>query len=50
MGLIFPAVLEILELKKFKIPAYVPAILVLVGGLMLRFIIAYAGQESRWLY
>jgi formate-dependent nitrite reductase membrane component NrfD len=50
MGLIFPAILEILELNKFKIPAYVPAILVLVGGLMLRFIIAYAGQESRWLY
>ncbi len=50
MGLIFPAILEILELKKFKIPSYVPAILVLVGGLMLRFIIAYAGQESRWLY
>ncbi len=50
MGLIFPAILEILELKKFKIPAAIPAILVLIGGLMLRFIIAYAGQESRWLY
>jgi formate-dependent nitrite reductase membrane component NrfD len=50
MGLVFPAVLEILEIRKFKIPAVVPAVLVLFGGLILRFIIAFAGQESRWLY
>jgi len=50
MGLVFPAILEFLEIKKYKIPAAVPATLVLIGGLMLRFIIAYAGQESRWLY
>jgi len=50
MGLIFPAVLETLELVKYKIPAYIPAILVLFGGIMLRFILAYAGQMSRWLY
>jgi len=50
MGLILPAVLESLELMKFKIPVYFPAILVLFGGLMLRFILAYAGQMSRWLY
>ena len=50
MGLILPAILEILELKKYKIPVFIPAGLVLIGGLMLRFIIAYAGQESRWLY
>jgi formate-dependent nitrite reductase membrane component NrfD len=50
MGLIFPAILEILEIKKYKIPVVIPALLVLAGGIMLRFIIAYAGQESRWLY
>jgi formate-dependent nitrite reductase membrane component NrfD len=50
MGLILPAVLESLELMKFKVPVYFPAILVLFGGLMLRFILAYAGQMSRWLY
>jgi len=50
MGLILPVVLESLELMKFKIPVYIPAILVLFGGLMLRFILAYAGQMSRWLY
>lgn len=50
LGLVLPAILEILELRKFKIPVFIPAGLVLIGGLMLRFIIAYAGQESRWLY
>ncbi len=50
MGLVLPAVLESLELMKYKIPVYIPAILVLFGGIMLRFILAYAGQASRWLY
>lgn len=50
LGLIIPAVLEFLELKKYKIPALIPAMLVIMGGLVFRFIIAYAGQESRWLY
>jgi formate-dependent nitrite reductase membrane component NrfD len=43
-------ILEILELRKFKIPVVIPAVLVLFGSLMLRFLIAFAGQESRWLY
>jgi len=50
LGLVLPAVLEALELRKFKIPVYFPAILVLFGGLALRFIITNAGQVSRWLY
>ena len=50
LGMIFPALLEILELRKYKVPVIIPVILVLFGSLMLRFIIAYAGQESRWLY
>jgi protein NrfD len=50
LGLILPAVLEILELRKFKVPVLIPASLVLFGSLMLRFLIAFAGQESRWLY
>jgi formate-dependent nitrite reductase membrane component NrfD len=48
--MILPSILEIMELKKFHIPAIVPAILVIFGSLMLRFIIVYAGQVSRWLY
>jgi protein NrfD len=50
VGLILPAILESLELFKFKIPYYIPPILVIFGGIMLRFILAYAGQLSRWLY
>jgi formate-dependent nitrite reductase membrane component NrfD len=50
LGLILPAVLEIMELRTFHIPAILPAILVIFGSLMLRFIIVYAGQMSRWLY
>jgi formate-dependent nitrite reductase membrane component NrfD len=50
MGLILPAILEILELRKYHIPVVIPAVLILFGSLMLRFIIVYAGQISRWLY
>ncbi len=50
IGMILPAVLEFLELRKFHIPVLIPVVFVLFGSLMLRFIIAYAGQMSRWLY
>jgi formate-dependent nitrite reductase membrane component NrfD len=50
LGMIIPSVLELMELRKFHIPAILPAILVLLGSLMLRFIIVEAGQVSRWLY
>jgi protein NrfD len=50
LGMVMPALLEMMELKKFHIPVIVPAILVIFGSLMLRFIIVYAGQVSRWLY
>jgi formate-dependent nitrite reductase membrane component NrfD len=50
IGMILPALLEILELGRFHVPALLPAILVIFGSFMLRFIIVYAGQASRWLY
>jgi formate-dependent nitrite reductase membrane component NrfD len=50
IGMIFPAILEIMELRKLHVPAVVPPLLVLFGSIMLRFIIVYAGQASRWLY
>lgn len=50
LGLIIPGLLEIMELRKMHIPAIVPALLVIFGSLMLRFIIVYAGQMSRYLY
>ena len=50
IGMILPAILEIMELRRFHIPVLIPAVLVIFGSLMLRFIIVYAGQTSRWLY
>lgn len=50
LGLVFPAVLEILELAGYKIPVFVPAALVLFGGLVFRFIMVEAGQITRYLY
>ena len=50
LGMIIPALLEIMELRRFHIPSVIPSLLVLFGSLMLRFIIVYAGQMSRWLY
>ncbi|TDN96224.1 NrfD/PsrC family molybdoenzyme membrane anchor subunit [Sunxiuqinia elliptica] len=50
LGMLVPALLEFLELRHKKIPVVLPVALVLFGSLMLRFIIAYAGQMSRWLY
>ncbi|MEA3446169.1 MAG: NrfD/PsrC family molybdoenzyme membrane anchor subunit [Bacteroidota bacterium] len=50
MGLIIPAILEILELMGKHIPVAIPAILILMGGLAFRFIMVDAGQVTRYLY
>lgn len=50
LGMLVPAVLEILELRGSKIPGIIPAFLVLLGSLMFRFIFTYAGQYSSWSY
>jgi len=50
IGLLVPAALEVLELRGYKIPIVITALLVLTGGIFLRFIIVYAGQASRYLY
>jgi formate-dependent nitrite reductase membrane component NrfD len=50
MGLLLPLTIEILELKGFHVPVLIPSVLVLAGGLVLRFIVVDAGQTSRWLY
>lgn len=50
LGLIFPAVLESLELIGYKIPVAIPAILILIGGLVFRFVMVEAGQITRYLY
>ena len=46
MGLVFPAFLEILELNHIEIPIWIPALLVLIGGLVFRYVMVYAGQFS----
>ncbi|RMD95002.1 MAG: nitrite reductase [Calditrichaeota bacterium] len=50
LGLLFPGLLEILELRGKPIPKILPASLVLFGGLLLRFIIVEAGQFSQWFF
>jgi formate-dependent nitrite reductase membrane component NrfD len=50
LGMVVPAMLEFWELKGKHIPAYIPAVLIIFGNIMLRFIIVYAGQASRYLY
>ena len=50
LGLLVPAFLEIVELKGYKVPVIVPAILVIIGGLIFRFVMIEAGQLTRYLY
>jgi len=50
IGLIIPATLETMELFGYHIPISIPAILILVGGLLFRFIMVEAGQVTRYLY
>ncbi len=50
LGLLVPAALEIMELRKIHIPVLVPVALILFGSFMLRWLITYGGQLSRYLY
>ena len=50
LGLLVPLILEAFELMGFKVPVVIPAILVLIGGLIFRILIVEAGQITRILY
>ena len=50
LGLVFPAVLESLELWGFHVPRWLPPVMILFGGLMFRFVMVEAGQITRFLY
>ncbi|WP_397445773.1 NrfD/PsrC family molybdoenzyme membrane anchor subunit [Polaribacter sp. R77954] len=50
LGLIIPGILEFIELLGFKAPVAVPALLVILGGLIFRFVMVEAGQLTRFLY
>ena len=50
LGLLIPALLEVIELIGYKVPVIVPAIMVIIGGLVFRFVMVEAGQLTRYLY
>ena len=50
LGLIVPGILEALEIKGYKVPVAIPALLILIGGLVFRFVMVEAGQITRYLY
>ncbi len=50
LGLIVPGILELIDLYNNKVPVIVPAILVIIGGLVFRFVMVEAGQLTRYLY
>lgn len=50
LGIIIPAILDLMELRGYHIPAVIPGILVIMGSLVFRFVFVFAGQVSRWLY
>lgn len=49
MGITIPLLLQFLELRHTIRHTLVPAVLVLCGGLALRFVLVFAGQASHWL-
>ncbi|MBI9033416.1 MAG: polysulfide reductase NrfD [Bacteroidales bacterium] len=49
LGLVFPAILEVLKLRGKKIHIAIPASLILLGGIIFRFIMVEAGQVSAYL-
>jgi formate-dependent nitrite reductase membrane component NrfD len=46
IGLVFPAILEIMELSGFHIPVWIPAFLILMSGMLFRFVMVWGGQAS----
>jgi formate-dependent nitrite reductase membrane component NrfD len=50
LGLLVPAILETIEVTGHKVPVVVPAVLVLIGGLIFRMVMVEAGQLTRYLY
>ncbi len=49
IGLIIPALLELFEISGRHLPTAISPILVLLGGLLLRFLMVKAGQMSTWI-
>lgn len=50
LGIVIPLVLQTLELQNRIRHTLAPAVLVILGGIALRFILVYAGQQSHWFH
>ncbi len=50
LGLLFPLGLEVMERRGIHMPVLIPSLLILIGGLIFRFIMVEAGQITRYLY
>jgi protein NrfD len=48
LGIVLPLVLQTLELQNRIRHTLAPSVLVIFGGIALRFILVYAGQQSHW--
>lgn len=48
LGILLPLLLQTLELQNRIRHTVAPAVLVIFGGIALRFILVYAGQQSHW--
>lgn len=49
LGLLVPLLAEWLELRHDAVPGRLAAVLVLVGGFALRWVLVYAGQHASWI-
>lgn len=50
LGILLPLLLQTLELQNRIRHTLAPSILVIFGGIALRFILVYAGQQSHWFH
>jgi protein NrfD len=50
LGLIMPAIFELMELRGIHVHVAIPVTLILFGGLIFRFVMVEAGQITRYLY
>ena len=50
LGLVLPGIMELLALRGVKIPLYIPAACILIGGFLFRMYMVQAGELTRYLY
>lgn len=50
LGLIIPLIIQIFDVLGYRIPVLITATLIVLGGLLFRFVMVDAGQITRYLY